>query len=181
MHSQAQFVTTSHLGQNRRFWIAYACSRCGGVLIAASDDEHGYVQEMYPEALDVDELIPEPAHSYLSQALDSLHAPAGSVMLSASAVDAMLKAKGYNKGTLNQRIDQAAQDHLITSEMAKWAHDVRLDANEPRHADESAPLPSDDDAKRSLSFSMALGEFLFVLPGKVRRGLRRNTEPEDAA
>ena len=53
----------------------------------------------------------------------------------------MLKAKNYKDGTLYSRIQQAADDHLITSEMAKWAHQVSLDANEPRHADEAAPLP----------------------------------------
>ena len=45
----------------------------------------------------------------------------------------MLKKKEYKKGSLYSRIDKAAEDHLITEEMAKWAHEVRLDSNEPRH------------------------------------------------
>jgi hypothetical protein len=40
-------------------------------------------------------------------------------MLSASAVDAMLKVKGYKSGSLYSRIDKAAEDHMITSEMAR--------------------------------------------------------------
>ena len=56
-------------------------------------------------------------------------------MLSASSIDAMLKSKGYKKGNLYKRIEKAAEDHLITSEMAKWAHQVRLGANDERHAD----------------------------------------------
>ena len=51
-------------------------------------------------------------------------------MLAASAVDSMLKEKGYKDGSLYKRIEQAAGDHLITAEMASWAHEVRLDAND---------------------------------------------------
>ncbi len=83
----------------------------------------------------------------------------------------MLKAKGYTEGTLNMRINKAAEDHLITAEMARWAHQVRLDANEPRHADEAAPLPSNEDAKRSCEFATAFAEYLFVLPSRITRGL----------
>ena len=93
-------------------------------------------------------------------------------MLAASAVDAMLKTKGKKDGSLYQRIDQAAAEHLITSEMALWAHEVRLDANDQRHSDEQADLPNEDDAKRSIGFAAALGEFLFALPARVAAGRR---------
>ena len=91
-------------------------------------------------------------------------------MLAASAVDAMLKFLEYKEGSLYARIRKAAEDHLITDEMQAWAHDVRLDANDLRHADENAGLPQEEDAKRVLDFAMALAEFLFVLPSRVRRG-----------
>jgi hypothetical protein len=91
-------------------------------------------------------------------------------MLTASAVDAMLKDKGYKDGTLNNRIDAAAKDHLITDEMAAWAHEIRLDANDQRHADEAASLPTGDDATRVIEFAQALAQFLYVLPARVERG-----------
>jgi hypothetical protein len=47
-------------------------------------------------------------------------------MLSAGAVDAMLKAKGFVQGSLYERIDEAATKGLITADMTKWAHQVRL-------------------------------------------------------
>ncbi len=96
-------------------------------------------------------------------------------MLSASAVDAMLESKGYKEGSLYSRIDQAKSDHLITDEMARWAHEVRLDANDPRHADEIAPLPTDDDARKCIDFVLALGLFLFILPARVQRGLAESS------
>jgi len=96
-------------------------------------------------------------------------------MLAASAVDAMLRIKGYVEGSLYARIENAAANHLITAEMARWAHDVRLDANDQRHADESASLPTADDAIRAIDFATALAEFMFVLPNRVQRGIQQAT------
>jgi len=91
-------------------------------------------------------------------------------MLTASAVDAMLKEKGYKDGTLYRRIDDAAKDHLITSEMAAWAHEIRLEANDQRHADEGSSLPNAADAAKAIEFANALAQFLYVLPARVERG-----------
>ena len=91
-------------------------------------------------------------------------------MLCASAVDAMLKDKGYTTGNLYGRINKAAADHLITEGMKDWAHEVRLNANDQRHADEAAAMPTPADAQRSVEFVQALGQFLFVLPAQVARG-----------
>lgn len=172
------FDTQGHSGGGRRFWKFYACSRCGGIVTAASLVQNGDVSEMYPSSTQIDESIPPKARTYLNQALNSLHSSAGAVMLAASAVDAMLKAKDYKVGSLHARIKQAAEDHLITEDMAKWAHQVRLDANEQRHSDEEAPLPSDDDARRSVEFAVALAQFLFVLPSRVTKGLAESSQSQ---
>lgn len=92
-------------------------------------------------------------------------------MLTASAVDAMLKAQGYKEGSLYNRIDKAAEEHVITTNMAMWAHEIRLEANEQRHADDSVSLPTEVEAKRCLDFAVALGQFMFVLPSRVEKGL----------
>lgn len=97
-------------------------------------------------------------------------------MMSASAVDSMLKGRGLREGVLYNRIDLARDQHLITADMATWAHDIRLDANDQRHADEEMPLPTQEDAKRCLDFAMALAEVLYVLPAKVQRGLNPNDD-----
>ena len=129
------------------------------------------LRSYFPAAQEIPTDLPQRAANYLEQAMSSIHAPAGAVMLTASAVDAMLKAKGYSEGSLYARIDKAAKDHLITEEMAKWAHAVRLDANDQRHADEAAELPTETDAKRSIDFAASLAMFLFTLPARVSKGL----------
>lgn len=167
--------TADYLGQNKRVWKTYACRRCGGVLIACAANDNERVIQFYPNAIDVDDSIPSPAKDYLQQAIDTLHAPSGSVLLSASAVDAMLKTKSYKDGSLASRIKKAVDDNLITSDMALWAHEVRLNANEQRHADDNMPLPTTEDAQKCVDFALALGTFLFVLPSRVKRGLEEAT------
>ena len=169
--------TTNSEKTNKRLWRFYVCARCGGVTTAYANEPDDYTDGIFPydegkESKD----IPQKPRAFLEQAIASIHAPAGAVMLAASSVDAMLKEKGYIEGSLYARIDKAANDHLITDAMAKWAHRVRLDANDQRHADQSAPLPTEEDAKRSIQFTRALAEFLFILPAWVEAGLAATQE-----
>lgn len=163
--------TIDFTSSNKRIWCFYSCDRCGGIVTAAAQGWNQEVIELYPSGTDVDPSIPDRARTYLDQAINSLSAPAGAVMLAASAVDAMLKAKNLKEGSLYARIDKALSEHLITAEMATWAHDVRLDANEQRHADDEISLQVTADAKRAVDFGLALAQFLFVLPTRVQRGI----------
>lgn len=163
--------STDHAGRGGRTWRIYQCARCGGLVLAAAQAGSDHVSEVYPTPVEIDTSIPERPRTFLSQAIDTIHAPSGSIMLSASAVDSMLKLKGYSDGTLYGRIDKAAHDHVITTDMASWAHEVRLDANDQRHADTDAPLPSEEDARRVVEFAMALAQIMFVLPSRVARGI----------
>jgi hypothetical protein len=139
-------------------------------MTAAPGNVSQEISEVWPERQSVPESIPGRAREYLGQAISSMHAPVGAVMLTASAVDAMLKDKGYKEGSLFSRIDSAAKDHLITAEMATWAHEIRLDANDQRHSDETAALPDAADAAKVVEFANALAQFLYVLPARVARG-----------
>ena len=142
---------------------------------SSPNDDRYAINEMWPAPQTVAEEVPVRARTFLSQAIASLHAPAGAVMLTASAVDAMLRDKGLRDGSLNSRIHAAAKSHLITDEMAAWAHEIRLDANDQRHADEEADLPDSANAAKAIEFANALAQFLYVLPARVERG--RKTQP----
>ena len=168
--------TKDHLGQRFRMWGVYVCGTCGGVVTAYSSGQNGPVINHYPASDEIQPDIPAKPREYLRQARNSFHAPAGSIMLCASAVDAMLKIKGLTEGSLYSRIEKAAEQHIITEEMSKWAHEVRLDANDQRHADEDADLPGEADAKRAFDFALSLAEIMFVLPAKVQRGLKAEVE-----
>lgn len=171
LQAKSSCETSNHRSKNKMFWYFYVCSHCGGVVSACAKGPNQVVEKLFPSSVLVPDVIPSIPREYLQQAINSLHSPAGSVMLSASSIDAMLKDKGYKKGSLYSRIDKAAESHLITSEMAEWAHQVRLDANEQRHADDSLPLPTEEDAQRVIDFSLAFAQYLFVLPSMVIKGI----------
>src|SRR5690349_11497655 len=108
---QNKFGTTDHLGQTGRTWAVYSCARCGFCILAYTMAGARNVKEFFPALDTLDPNIPAKAANYLKQAMDSLVAPSGSVILCASAVDAMLKVKGYVTGSLYSRIKKAAEEH----------------------------------------------------------------------
>lgn len=112
--------TKGFANSNQRCWSTYNCQSCGGVVLACSpqDQTHNIINS-WPSPRNVDESVPDRAREFLEQAIASLHAPAGAVMLTASAVDAMLKDKGYKDGSLYARIDAAAKDNIITK-VREW-------------------------------------------------------------
>ncbi|BAU55415.1 DUF4145 domain-containing protein [Mucilaginibacter gotjawali] len=170
MAVSAQFGTIDDTKTNRRDWRVYVCQRCGGPVLAGGMPGYG-ICEIYPNSQTVNDILPLRVREYLKQAIDSTFAPSGATILCASAVDAMLKEKGYKEGSLYKRIETAVKDSIITPDMAKWAHQVRIGANDERHSDEDAALPTIDDAKQAIEFTKTLAELLFVLPSKVSKGL----------
>jgi tRNA G37 N-methylase Trm5 len=148
------------------------CSRCALPIVGGCAHNQEEIQSglIFPKADQIAEGMPAKAQSFLTQALECVHAPSGAIMLCASAVDSMLKEKGLKSGSLYARIETAAEQNLITKEMSLWAHEVRLDANDERHADEAAALPTVEDAKRCINFVKALADFLFILPATIAKG-----------
>jgi hypothetical protein len=80
-----------------RHSATYHCSVCAGIILAMAVIENGEIVECWPPAISVSEHVPNPAREYLRQAQETLGQPAGSLMLCASGVDAMLKEKGRAK------------------------------------------------------------------------------------
>ncbi|MFC0204755.1 DUF4145 domain-containing protein [Novosphingobium soli] len=154
---------------------AYRCTSCSGwIIVIGNQNEHvanPEIVEIIPGFPSAHEDLPDTARVYLDQAMSTVNAPDASAVMSGSAVDAMLKALGYEKGSVYSRIDQACKEHKITEAMAEWAHAVRLGSNRPRHADQDNPHTSIEEAKQSLEFAEALGNFLFVLSAKIQRGI----------
>jgi hypothetical protein len=156
-------------------WGVYGCSSCGNLILARGSTEQAgsSVAAVHPAPKSVAEELPDDPKRFLAEAVTCLHAPSAAILCCASAVDAMLKAKGYEKGSLHDRINEAVEKGLLTGEMGSWAHHIRLEANDRRHADKDAKPPTKEDAEQSIEFTEALGEILFVLPSRVTRGIKR--------
>ncbi|MES0091026.1 DUF4145 domain-containing protein [Mesorhizobium sp. M0030] len=176
----------------RHKWGVYFCTACGGGILAkgkAGDaDEKAGIIELIPAPKSVHEDVPEPARTFLRQAMETLHAPDAAAVMAGASVDAMLKTLTYEKGSVYERIEKAVAEHKLTEGMGAWAHEVRLGSNRPRHADKENPHVSEAEAKQSVEFAEALAYFLFILTKRIERGKLaaeeasnpRDTGPEDA-
>jgi hypothetical protein len=172
-----------------RRWAIYTVTCCGGVLLAQGPegDLHGNapIERLYPDVKSAATEIPDPARTYLQEAFETLHAPDAAAVMAGSAVDAMLKHFELAKGSVYDRIDEAVERHILTASMGKWAHEVRLGSNRPRHADNDNPHVSQKEARQSVEFAEMLGHFLFVLSSRVEKGIadaktrkaRKRTKP----
>ena len=161
-------------GDPRARWAAYRCTSCASWLVVKGADaasSNPKIVEIIPGFPQAHADLPEKARRYLDQAMQTIAAPDASAVMSGSAVDAMLKELGYEKGSVYERIDQAVIDHKLTEAMGEWAHSVRLGANRPRHADNDNPHLTPEEARQALEFAEALGSFLFVLTAKITRGI----------
>lgn len=159
-----------------QIWGTFLCASCGSAVTCRANWEKNMgarvvYSGIFPDAKSAHTDIPEPARTFLQQAFETLHAPDAAAVMAGSAVDAMLKNHGLVDGTLYKRIDEALQKNLLTQGMADWAHAVRLGSNRPRHADADKPHVTPDEARQSVEFAEALGNFLYVLTARIRRGL----------
>lgn len=168
---KSQYATERNDGGPYSKWAAFRCTSCGHIVTAKGAENAGVdnplVVEIFPDVWQVDELVPERVRNYLSQAHNTLAAPDASVVMSAASIDAMLKDNELTEGSLYNRIDEAVAKGILTQIMADWAHRVRLDANNPRHADNNTPHMSRDDAQRAFDFANALTEYLYLLPSRM--------------
>lgn len=164
-------------------WLVYQCSSCGGPVCANVSGEEGHfrnvtqffdklvsTEKFLPDLEPLSEHLPDRARRYLEQARESINSPDGAAMLANSAVDSMLKAKGLTKGTVFERLKKAVAEGLLTKDMKDWADAVRIESNNPRHADLDDPHVTAERATLMADFAKALGEILFVLPAKAAIG-----------
>lgn len=181
---QHQFTTTAPTlsGDVSKLWGCFVCTSCKDAVLAVTPYRPRQGENLnlkvtprratkiYPSLANEEWPLPDKVSTLLQEASETTHAPNACIMVCASAVDAMLKENDYRDGSLFERIGQAESNGLITRSMAEWAHEVRLDANDRRHVDESAAAPTLDLAKQTLEFARALAMYLFVLPDRVSRG-----------
>ncbi len=117
------------------------------------------------------EFTPEQAAHDFEEAASCLRTgnyKAASIMARASLEAAVksLEAKGNN---LKEKINDLAARHIITPDLADWAHEIRTIGNNAAH--DGTPHTK-QDAEDIIDFAEMLYIYLFTLPGRIktRRG-----------
>ena len=154
----ATFVTSTSTGQDPGKLLSSGAENLLSLpLISPSPPNTGAPED-----------TPENVAEYYRQGMENLPGAwdaAGSMFR--KVLDTGLKAKFPTiKGTLNQRIDKAADQHELTPALAEWAHKIRLDGNDAAH-DEEPFL--EEDARTLQTFTELVLTYLFTLPGMLKK------------
>ncbi|TQV80341.1 DUF4145 domain-containing protein [Denitrobaculum tricleocarpae] len=111
--------------------------------------------------------LPEAVRSAFSQGCEILQAsPNGSVALFRRALELGLnRMLGKSKDRLVKKIDKAAENSLVTPDLAEWAHGIRLEGNEALHDDyEYSAL----EAEEVRDFAQMMLTYIFTMPETVK-------------
>ncbi len=189
MYEHRTHTTTTNLWDTLAF-----CAQCSRSILATFLlEDRNKPREFVATHDDVDplEIYPSPRRTgapehtpttvaeYYRQGIENLPGnwTAAGIMFR-KTLDIGLKAKFPSlKGTLEKRIDKAAEQGGLTSDLAEWAHQVRLDGNDAAHEEE----PSEEEvAKRLHAFTRLVLLYLFTLPEMLRKA-RVQAEEETGA
>ncbi len=135
-------VTQGH--RPRRIFTLMVCGGCGrGGLATIEDTTGSYLEvrlvEFYPTAIERASLppgVPDGVTAEFREAelCASVGAWRGASALLRSALEKALITNGYARGSLKDRIDEAAKDGVITAARQKRAHDdIRVLGNDVLH------------------------------------------------
>ena len=160
-------------------WVMYQCQSCMKMVMAYAQGWDIPIESIYPKSEQVAIEIPELPRDFLKQAKETLHAPAACIMVASSSIDAMLKEKGINKHNLIDAINDAADKGIITKEMSAWAHEIRINGNDPRHVKRDSS-PTTQEANDVVRLAEAFGQYLYVLPAMITRGREAVIKHEDS-
>jgi hypothetical protein len=130
----------------RTIYKLVRCASCGRGAIAEVHDSSGQYQKgvlgrLLPRTIDslsLPSAVPDGIKREFQEAelCASVEAWRGGSALLRSTLEKTLSANGYKKGTLAERIDEAAADGAITAARSKRAHDdIRVLGNDILHDD----------------------------------------------
>lgn len=134
------------------------------------DNQHMVVRRWYPlpEQAKAPKHLQANVEKFFLQAVDSLKNKNydASAMMSRKSLEVAVKtlAPGLS-GNLYNRIEQLAQQNLITPDLKDWAHIIRDDGNVAAHEEEPV---SPEFAQELLSFTEMFLMYTFTMPALVK-------------
>lgn len=114
--------------------------------------------------------VPTEIAGALNEAATALAArcPRASAVMARRTLEAIVVDKGEPNGSLASRLSTLAQRHVLTSELADWAKEVRLIGNIGAHVDPLQQV-SVDDARQLIAFLRQLVYYFYELPAELAR------------
>ncbi|MBI0047293.1 DUF4145 domain-containing protein [Bifidobacterium choladohabitans] len=120
--------------------------------------------------------VPEDIAAVASEAYSccSIKAYRSAVLMARTALEATAKNKGITSGSLNEKIEELAEQNIITDQLAQEANEIRLLGNDMAHGDPDIPV-SKEDASDILGFLDTVLDYVYQQPIAIqkRKALRK--------
>jgi len=169
-------------GFPRKIFTLMSCGGCGRGALATVEDKVGQYSsgrliEFYPTSIERASLPPGVPPGVTTEFREaelcaSVRAWRGASALLRSVLEKTLIENGYTKGSLKDRIDEAAKDGVITAARQKRAHDdVRVLGNDVLH-DQWREVTEDEYAAAHL-YAQRILEDLYDSRAEVEQILRQ--------
>lgn len=184
------------LGGDTDFTGAYTCNSCGhyniaNVLVADLDD-YASIDSALDQAEPILAWLPSEARGKsfpdvpkeIGDAASEVHAclsiqaHRAAVALARAVVEATAKEKGFDKGSLKEKIDKLASAGHLRASTKDAAHEVRLDGNAIAHGDLAIDPPDADEATEIVALMDEVLQEVYQGPARVEtvRNNRKNRE-----
>jgi len=145
----------------------YMCDHCSKLFLLVMDK--GKVIDQYPKRTPkLDAAIPlDVANDYI-EAIKCFDVSAfkASVVMCRRALQTSVIGKGASNGRLIDQIDELCRKGVITEDIGKWSHEIRLTGNIGAHPDGLEDV-TPQDAEDLLKFLEEYLNYVYVMPAKV--------------
>ena len=171
-----KFSTHRHSGGNQRFWAAFNCVTCGGVVLAGSKQDEGDITEMYPseikETFDCSHL-PEDVAEDFTEALtcysnSCLNAFGSMCRRCVQSVSTNLGAKGSDR-VLNQ-LKELKDMAEIDDETFNVLKQIIIAGHDGAHP--HLPVLSDERAKILLELMKDVLYQIYIRKAKIQKVIK---------
>lgn len=198
-HVAFELVDESWLPRrNERWHVCARCNHCAGFVVldmmAYADQENPpslyymsnpewfKIEKVYPASgAEIPAHLPEEVERLFKQGTDNVPAnPDAAGIMFRKTLEATLRDKcPAATGTLFQRIDQAVELDVLTDDLGRYAHTIRLEGNEAAHG-----TYDETDAEQLHSLVTLVLNYVYTLPGmqaEIDANARAAAPPENAA
>lgn len=155
----------------------FVCPQCGSVCWASWTNREDVRIDAPRVRTGPAPEIPPSVATHLVEAIGAYNGnlPKAAVLMTRSAIQAVVREQEARGGNLAQEIDNLADRHIIPRPLADWAHEIRLAGNLVAHPDDEKWVVGADDAAEILGFADSLFEYLYVVPTRVQVRKQRAT------
>lgn len=152
-----------------------ACRRVLGAVLDSGDIVEWYPRHIggkdFPDVPDYIASTADEAHKCLS-----VGAHRGAIALARAVVEATAKDHGIEKGMLDKKIEQLAENGIISAAMKDAADEIRFAGNEVAHGDLAEEPITKEDSEEVLTLMDAILTRVYQEPKQVERVRQRRQE-----